>query len=132
VAAPPDGAPAAANGHGAATGGLDLATFVNARLRPALNDAYGRGNKVQAVLNGSCHAVSWQDGILTLGFYGDDFRKKAVEGEYRKQIETVASELLGSPASIRCIIAAKPAKALNSPLVQHAVENRGAKIVSEE
>jgi DNA polymerase-3 subunit gamma/tau len=128
----PDDAPAAANANGAAAGALDLATFVDALLRPALADAYGRGHTTQALLNGSCHAVSWQDSILTIGFYADAFQKKKVEGEYRKQIEEVATALLGSPVSIRCIIAAKPAKALKSPLVQHAVENRGAKIVSEE
>jgi DNA polymerase-3 subunit gamma/tau len=120
------------NGSGAA-GGIDLATFVDTRLRPALKESDPRlGQKMQALLNGSCYAVSWQDGILTLGFYADDYRKKTVESEHRKRIEEVASKLLGAPASIRCIIAAKPARALKSPLVQHAVENRGAKIVSEE
>jgi hypothetical protein len=45
--------------------------------------------------------------------------------------EELAAGLLGSPVSIRCIIAPRPAKAI-SPLVQHAVQNHGAKIVSEE
>jgi DNA polymerase III subunit gamma/tau len=127
------GSPPVANGNGSAASGIDLAAFVDARLRPALKDSDPKlGQKMQALLNGSCYAVSWQDGILTLGFYADDFRKKTVETEHRARIEDVASKLLGAPASIRCIIAAKPAKALKSPLVQHAVENRGAKIVSEE
>ena len=44
-----------------------------------------------------------------------------------------ATDLLGAPVSLRCIIAAKPAKALSkSPLVQHAIEKRGATIVSPE
>ena len=87
-----------------------------------------------ALLNGSCHAVSWQDGILTLAFYADAHHKKQIEGPHRKDIERIASELLGAPVAVRCIIAAKPAAraASSSPLVQHAVENRGAKIVSEQ
>jgi DNA polymerase-3 subunit gamma/tau len=115
------------------SGASDLSTFVDEQLRPAIKEAYGApGTKIQAVLNGTCYAVSLADGILTLGFYGEGFPKRAAEGEHRKKIEEVASKLLGSTVSIRCIIAAKPAKALKSPLVQHAVENRGATIVSEE
>jgi DNA polymerase-3 subunit gamma/tau len=135
-AAPADehaAASAPANGNGAAAGSIDLATFVDVRLRPAIKETYGPpGTRIQAVLNGTCHAISWADGVLTLGFYGEGFPKKAAEGEHRQKIEDVAAKLLGGPASLRCIIAAKPARALKSPLVQHAVENRGAKIVSEE
>ena len=62
------------------------------------------------------------------------FHKGKIEQpEHRKLYEEVASSLLGAPVSIRCIMAAKPAKKLaRSPLVQHAVENHGAKIVSED
>ena len=128
----PEAAGVPANGNGG-SGGIDLASFVDARLRPAIKETYGApGTKIQAVLNGTCQAVSWADGVLTLGFYGEGFPKRAAEGEHRKKIEDVAAKLLGAPASLRCIIAARPARALKSALVQHAVENRGAKIVSEE
>jgi hypothetical protein len=128
----PQTAATPANGNGAA-GSVDLATFVDARLRPAIRERFGGpGVSIQAKMNGTCHAMSWQDGILTLGFYAEDFRKQKVETEHRKQIEEVASTLLGSPVSLRCIIAPKPAREVKSPLVQHAVENRGAKIVSDE
>ena len=60
------------------------------------------------------------------------FHKKTVEeSQNRKIYEAVATEILGAPVSIRCVVAPKPARAI-SPLVQHAVETHGAKVVSEE
>ncbi len=93
-----------------------------------------RSVKLDALLNGSCDVVSWQDGVLTLGFFEDKFHKKGVEEAQNRRIyEELAAQILGGPVSIRCIIAPRPAKALSrSPLVQHAVENHGAKIVSED
>ena len=93
-----------------------------------------RSVKLDALLNGSCEAVSWQDGVLTLGFFEDKFHKKGVEEAASRRIyEELAAEILGAPVSIRCIIAPKPARAMSkSPLVQHAVETHGAKIVSEK
>jgi len=115
----------------AASGALDLATFVDRQLRPA---ARQKSVKLDGLLNGACHAVSWQDGVLTLGFFEDKFHKKGVEdAQNRRVYEELAAEILGAPVSIRCIVAPRPAKALSkSPLVQHAVENHGAKIVSED
>ncbi|MEX2245314.1 MAG: DNA polymerase III subunit gamma/tau [Dehalococcoidia bacterium] len=106
-----------------------LATLVD-RLRA---EARKHSVKLDALLNGSCHAVSWEGGVLTLGFYDDAFQKKNVEqAENRRVYEQVATELLGAPATIRCIIAPRPQrKAASSTLVQHAV-NRGAKVVSED
>jgi len=133
---------AAANGNGGTThhaveplpgvggnGGVDLSTFV-AQLRAL---ARPRSVKLDALLNGSCDAVSWQDGVLTLGFFEDKFHKKGVEeGANRRIYEELAGEILGAPVSIRCIIAPKAARPMSkSPLVQHAVEAHGAKIVSE-
>lgn len=113
-----DGAPAAPDDL------LTLVTRMYAHVKR--NDI-----KVAAYLNGSCHAVSWQDGVLTLGCY-TDLHKTKIE-EYRKTFDEAASALLAAPASIRCIMAARPAKQLSkSPIVQHAVQNLGAKIVSEE
>ncbi|HEY8172841.1 MAG TPA: hypothetical protein VIH21_07120, partial [Dehalococcoidia bacterium] len=143
-APPPNGAPARAPANGAAkkpadapaanggsSDGIDLATFVDKLLRPA---ARQKSVKLDGLLNGSCHAVSWQDGVLTLGFYQDAWHKQNAEQAQNKRIyEEIATSLLGAPVSIRCIIAPKPAKALSSsPLVQHAVQNLGAKIVSED
>ena len=138
----PDEPPAAAqNGapaNGAATaaaasapeGPHDLPTLVD-RMRPI---ARQKGIKYDALLNGSCTALSFEDGVLTLGFFQDGHHKKTVEqADTRKVYEEVAAALLGAPVAIRCIIAARPAKPLSkSPLVQHAVQNLGAKIVSEE
>jgi hypothetical protein len=90
------------------------------------------GSKLAALVNGNSHAVSLQDGILTIAFHGEGYSKKQVEGEHRAKFESVASELIGERVSIRCIIAAKPAKQLKSPLVQHAVERHGATIISQE
>ncbi|HYM14857.1 MAG TPA: DNA polymerase III subunit gamma/tau [Dehalococcoidia bacterium] len=107
-----------------------LATFVQelrALVRP-------RSVKLDALLNGSCEAVSWQDGVLTLGFYDDKFHKKGVEEAQNRRIyEELAAQILGAPVSIRCTIAPRKAKALSkSPLVQHAVQTHGATIVSGE
>jgi hypothetical protein len=116
-------------GVGASDGGVDLSTIV-ARLRQL---ARPRSVKLDALLNGSCEAVSWQDGVLTLGFFEDKFHKKGVEeGANRRIYEELAAEILGAAVSIRCIIAPKPARSMSkSPLVQHAVQAHGAKIVSE-
>ena len=115
-----------------AAGEIDLSTWVHEVLRPKMRQSDPRiGVKLDACVNGNCHAVSLQDGILTVAFYQEGYSKKQVEGEYRARFESVASELLGEQVSIRCIIGAKPAKQLKSPLVQHAVE-RGATIVSQE
>jgi hypothetical protein len=128
----PDEAVPAPNGNGA-SGGIDLSTFVET-LRPRMKESDPKlGIKLAALVNGTCHAVSWQDGVLTLGFYADAYQKKTVETEHRKRFEDVASQILGAPVSIRCIIAPKPAAKLatKSALVQHAVENRGAKIIEQ-
>jgi len=132
-------APDAPTATAAATGtppagvsnGINIDTFVDEVLRP---EARKRSVKLDALLNGACRAVSFEDGVLTLGFYLDAHQKKTVEQPgTRKQYEEIASQLLGQPVSVRCIIAPKPAKALSkSPLVQHAVENHGAKIISDE
>jgi DNA polymerase III gamma/tau subunit len=129
-----DAAPVAAprNDVKTAAGEIDLSTWVHDVLRPKMKDSDPLGSKLTAMINGNCHAVSLQDGILTIAFYQEAFSKKAVEGEHRAAFERVASELLGEKVAIRCIIAPKPAKALKSPLVQHAVERHGAKIVSQE
>jgi DNA polymerase-3 subunit gamma/tau len=106
----------------------ELANFV-----PELRKlARPRSVKLDALLNGSCEAVSWQDGVLTLGFYEDKFHKKGVEEAANRRVyEELAAEILGAPVSIRCIIAPRKAKPLSkSPLVQHAVQTHGAKIVS--
>ena len=74
-----------------------------------------KNNKLAAILNGSCRVVSWQDGVLTLGFFQDAFHKKTVEESQNRRIyEEVATEILGSPVSIRCVVAPKPARATGS------------------
>jgi DNA polymerase-3 subunit gamma/tau len=111
----------------ASAGGVDLASIVP-QIRTL---ARPRGVKFDALLNGSCDAVSWQDGVLTLGFYEDKFHKKGVEEAANRRVyEELASEILGAPVTIRCIISPRPARAMKSPLVQHAVENHGATIVT--
>jgi len=131
--APPADAGAPVTGNGAASNGsLDLATFVDARLRP---EARKRSVKLDALLNKNCHALSLEDGVLTLGFYEDSFPKQQVEqAANRKQYEEIASQLLGATVTLRCIIVERPAPkaASKSPLVQHAVRNHGARIVSDE
>ncbi len=117
-------------GVGVATGGVDL----TALLQDLRAQARTRSVKLDALLNGSCAALSWQDGVLTLGFFEDKFHKKGVEEAQNKRVyEELASQILGAPVSIRCIIAPRPARPLaTSPLVQHAVQNLGAKIVGED
>jgi DNA polymerase-3 subunit gamma/tau len=131
-AAPPAATPAAVPlpGADAAPSGADLSTIVQ-QLRTA---ARPRSVKLDALLNGSCEAISWQDGVLTLGFFEDKFHKKGVEESANRRIyEELAAQILGAPVSIRCIIAARSAKPLSkSPLVQHAVQTHGATIVTED
>ncbi len=117
-------------GHIASTpgGNIDLETFVDEKLRPL---ARQKAMKFDALLNGSCRAVSYEAGVLTLGFFVDTFHKKTVsETANRKVYEEMASQVFGEKVTIECVLAAKPPKPIRSALVQHAVENHGAKIVS--
>jgi DNA polymerase-3 subunit gamma/tau len=130
--APPAPAVAAATngGHLATTpgGNIDLDTFVDQKLRPL---AKQRAMKFDALLNGSCRAVAYEDGVLTLGFYMDAHHKKTVEqAQTRKVYEELASQIFGEPVAIQCILAEKAPRAIKNPLVQHAVQAHGAKIVS--
>jgi hypothetical protein len=121
---------AANGGHVIATAGgtIDLDTFVDQKLRPL---AKQRSQKLDALLNGSCRAMSFENGVLTLGFYIDAHHKKTTEQpSTRKVYEEMASQLLGEPVTIQCILAQRPAKAIKSPLVQHAVKAHGVKVVS--
>jgi DNA polymerase-3 subunit gamma/tau len=110
-------------------GGVDLEGFVLKQLYPLVRP---RSQSVAAYLNGSCHAVSWQDGVLTLGVYSEFHKEKIELPANRALYEEVAASILGAAVSLRCIMAARPARALSkSPLVQHAVPQHGATIVSE-
>ncbi len=103
------------------------------RLRTDVRNAHRLGGKIGGLLNGSCHAASWQDGVLTIAFHQEFHKATFDTPELRKVAEDVASKILGAPVTIRCIIAAKPAKALSkSSLVQHAVQNHGATIISHD
>jgi hypothetical protein len=119
-------------GVGQPDDGADLSTVVT-RLRQLARPRPQVGVRLDALLNGTCEALSWQDGVLTLGFYADTYNKKTVEeGANRRIYEELAAQILGAPVSIRCIIAPKPARPMSkSPLVQHAVQTHGAKIVHE-
>ncbi|MBF6600741.1 MAG: DNA polymerase III subunit gamma/tau [Dehalococcoidia bacterium] len=123
------GAPAVDHDATAPTGGdPELATLVD-QIRKL---ARPRSPKLDALLNGSCRAMSWQDGVLTLGFYADGYPRQQAELPVNRHVyEEIAAGILEAPVSIRCIIAPRPARAV-SPLVQHAVQNHGAKIISEE
>jgi len=126
-------APAASSkngGHLATTpgGNIDLDTFIDHKLRPL---AKQKSQKLDALLNGSCRAVSYEGGVLTLGFFMDAHHKKTVEqAATRKEYEALASQIFGEPVTIQCILAEKTPKAIKSPLVQHAVQAHGARIVS--
>ncbi len=127
--APPAG-PAKNGGHLATTpgGNIDLETFIDQKLRPL---AKAKAMKFDALLNGSCRAMSYESGVLTLGFYMDAHHKKTVEQtQTRKVYEELASQIFGEPVTIQCILAEKAPRAIKSPLVQHAVQAHGAKIVS--
>ena len=88
--------------------------------------------KFDALLNGSCRAMSFEDGVLTLGSHGRVSQEEGGTASDRKHYEQMASQLLGEPVTIRCIIAQRPPRAMKSPLVQHAVQTHGAKIVAGE
>jgi DNA polymerase-3 subunit gamma/tau len=111
-------------------GELDLAGLVMKQLYPLVKS---KNPGAAAFLNGSCHAVSWQDGVLTLGVYAEFHKGKIEQPANRAVYEEVAAAILGAPVSVRCIMAARPARALNkNPLVQHAVEQHGARIISTD
>ncbi len=109
-------------------GTIDLDTFIDLKLRPL---AKQKQMKLDALLNGSCRVVSYEGGVLTLGFFMDAFQKQTVEqAQTRKIYEELASQILGEPVTIQCILADKQPRAIKSALVKHAVETHGAKVVS--
>lgn len=111
-------------------GTIDLDTFIDQKLRPL---AKQRTQKLDALLNGSCRVVSYSGGVLTLGFFQDAHHKKTVEETQNKKVyEELASQLLGEPVTIKCIVADRQPKAIRSALVKHAVETHGAKVVSAD
>jgi DNA polymerase-3 subunit gamma/tau len=123
-------APVSNGAHVIATQGgtIDLDTFVDQKLRPL---AKQRSQKFDALLNGSCRAISFENGVLTLGFYQDAHHKKTIEeSANRKQYEQMASQLLGEPVTIQCILAQRPPRPIKSQLVEHAVKTHGVKVVS--
>jgi DNA polymerase-3 subunit gamma/tau len=125
-AATPNGAPANGSPAPVETAGNDGLSSIVPEIYAAMRQEDVR---VAAFMNGSCHAVSLDGGVLTLGFYADFHKGKVTEN--LKSFEDVAGRVLGSAISIRCIMTARPAKPLSkSPLVQHAVETHGATIVS--
>lgn len=128
-------APAAAAPESAGNGGA--AALFDASLAGVVSDlrklARVRSVKLDALLNGSCDVVSFQDGVLTLGFFEDKFHKKGVEETANKRVyEELAAQVLGAPVTIRCIVAAPPPRAAGSPLVQHAMKQHGARIVGDD
>jgi DNA polymerase-3 subunit gamma/tau len=108
-------------------GTVDLDTFIDQKLRPL---AKQRQMKLDALLNGSCRVISYEGGVLTLGFFQDAHHKRTVEqAQNRKIYEELASQLLGEPVTIQCTLAERQPKAIKSALVKHAVETHGAKVV---
>ena len=122
MTATPAGTPAASS----ADGDIDLPTLVTrlyAFMKPTQSG-------LAAFINGSCHAISLADGVLTLGFPAEFHKGKVSEAKSKPIYEQMASQMLGVAVTIRCIMAEKPANAMSkSPLVQHAVQS-GAKIIS--
>jgi hypothetical protein len=109
-------------------GTIDLDSFIDGKLRPL---AKQKQQKYDALLNGSCRVVSYEAGVLTLGFFQDAHHKKTVEeSSTRKVYEALAAQIFGEPVEIRCILVEKTAKVIKSALVAHAVQAHGAKIVS--
>ncbi len=103
-----------------ATGVNDALAWVVPRLRELVRS---RSVKLDALLNGSCEAVSWQDGVLTLGFYEDKFHKKSVEDAPNRRVyEELAAQILGAPVAIRCIAARPSRTKLGSSLGKEATD----------
>jgi hypothetical protein len=122
----PNGAPSNGTSSPIEAAGDDALSSIVPEIYAAMRQEDVR---VAAFMNGSCHAVSLDGGVLTLGFYADFHKGKVTEN--LKSFEEVAARVLGSAVSIRCIMTARPAKPLSkSPLVQHAVQTHGATIVS--
>lgn len=122
--------PVSSGNHIASTPGgtIDLDTFIDLKLRPL---AKQKQMKLDALLNGSCRVVSYEGGVLTLGFYMDAFQKQTVEqAQTRKIYEELASQILGEPVTIQCILADRQPKPIKSALVKHAMEKHGATVVS--
>ena len=94
-------APAAAATNGAAHHAIEPLPAPRAARRrswrafvPRAADSWrGRGaSSSTRCSTASCEAVSWQDGVLTLGFYEDTFHKKSVEeAANRRMYEELAA-----------------------------------------
>ncbi len=85
-----------------------------------------------AWLNGTCHVGSCENGVLTLVFYnGFGIHKGKVESSpLREMVERAASDILGEPVKVRCIMGERPKKGGHT--VERLVQQHGARIVSRE
>lgn len=120
--AKPDTAPAPAPAVGTDAGLIDRIRAVASAI-----------DKRQAGwINGSCYVESLQDGVLTLAFYDTySLHKSKVESSPMKEFfEQVASEVLGEPVKLRCIMSERRPKGGHT--IERLVQQHGARIVSRE
>lgn len=83
-------------------------------------------------INGSCYVESFEGGVLTLAFYDTySLHKSKVESPPVKDfIERVASNVLGEPVKLRCIMSERKPKGGHT--IERLVQEHGARIVSRE
>lgn len=110
-----------------------VATGADATLIDRIRAVASAKDKRQAGwINGSCYVESFDNGVLTLAFYDTySLHKSKVETPpVRDFIEQVASQVLGEPVKLRCIMSQRRPKGGHT--IERLVQQHGARIVSLE
>jgi DNA polymerase-3 subunit gamma/tau len=101
----------------------------------AASKGQGKGS-IDAFLRSSCHPVTIEGDTVVLGFYHSFHKEKVEEVENKRVVESVLSQVLGSPHRLRCILTERKQKRVaqpqpDIPLVR-AAQEMGAKIIEVE
>lgn len=147
TSAPPGGRVAVADeaGKPVAGDGIDLASVV-ANWEELLTAVRPHSRTVEALLK-DCKPVAVDDDVVTLGFFYAFHRARVEEPRNKTLITAMLKRVLGQPLRLRCVMVDKNTaarevqkrrpkdkyqRAAEDPVIQAAVENLGARIVSIE
>jgi hypothetical protein len=128
-----------------AGGAIDLASVV-ANWEELLTAVRPHSRTVEALLK-DCKPVAVDDDVVTLGFFYAFHRERVEEPKNKHLITAMLKRVLGKPLRLRCVMVDKNTaarevqkrrpkdkyqRAAEDPVIQAAVENLGARIVSIE
>ncbi len=128
-AGPPREAPAAPQDP-PASGSLALPPDFLERLRLSCREV---DRHLAALLNGSCEVKEVREGTIVLGFYWRFHLDQVGQPTRQRQLEEVASRLLGQPVTVRCEMTQAPSRPRGGGhLLKEALRHGAVPLAQEE